>query len=402
MEYREKFEKYLKGELTDSEAEKIQEDMEKIQVLLEHMDKGLDEELFEAEYAYEDDAFQNKGKTGKRENLHRAISRAVSRKLRKYAIVTGAVVLIIVFALIAGLSPLLDAICYNPAEQEEISEDGGYSAIICQPFQLPMAVYMELFCGDKGFANANVRPEGYGRYTLDVQTQINGKITHHPLELVRNHLYRQDMQWNTPDMPANAFTYYGREYTCSITPDEAKKRLAELPDSVRIRAAVSFKEAESMEKIVEFMKAYEALYLYIPVVVNEEGYGGLNMGLSPKPAGYDLTHLYSKEKYPYLDVFEYEGDESGMAEVLEQHMKSMLEFMLDEENEEFVNIFDSSVPGENLADFSKYKYALSYIEKNGVKGYGIVVSAGKEQLLAMLDNPEIDGVYMHDGDLQLN
>lgn len=404
MEYKEKFEKYLKGELDQAEEEEIRRDIEKLQVLFEHMDQELDQELPDRKEIVNDAAKSRFSGKRKHKDISREISRAVSRKLRNYAVVTGVVVLIIVFLLLAGLSPLLDRVCYNPAKQEEISKDGGYSTSVYQPFQLPLAVYMELFCGDKGFASADIRPEGYGRYMLNVQTQINGKITHHSLELVRNHLYQQDMQWNESDLPGNAFTYYGNENCCSIDPQEAKRVLEQFPDLAGIRAAVSFKDVKNMEELSAFMGRHDAQYLYIPVVSHDyAGFGGY-VGFCPKQSGYNLTELYSNEDYPYLDIFEYEKDRTYPAEVMEQHMRSMIDFMMDEENEKFLEIFDALYPGQKAEELYVYKYRniKNYIEEHGVKGYGAVVYAKKQQLLQLIADETVNGVYILDSSLLLN
>lgn len=367
MRYEERFRKYLDGELNEAEKEAIEEDMERLEVLLAFMDKKLE-----------------------------------NKKLRKYAAVTGAIVLILVLVLIYGLSPVFNRIYYNPAKTEEILDETSDSAVVYQPFQLPLAVYMELFCGEKGFSTANVRAEGYGRYTVDVYTQINGETAHHPLELVRNHLYRQDPLWNVSDIPGNAFTHhYKGELFCGITVKEAEEKLEKLPEALRVRAALSFAELKDTEELSEFMDKYEARYLYVPIEIHSAGFSGY-WGFTPKAAGYDSSDLYSQEEYPYLDLFQYNGEGSYPPEVLTQHVTSMLKFMLAEKNRKFLEIFDSSVPGENVADPLKYEEALKYVEENGVNGYGIVVSASKQQLLAMLKDSSVDGIYMLDGTLDLN
>ncbi len=47
MKYEEKFQKYLNGELNGAEKEAIEEDMERLEVLLAFMDKKLDEEILD-------------------------------------------------------------------------------------------------------------------------------------------------------------------------------------------------------------------------------------------------------------------------------------------------------------------------------------------------------------------
>lgn len=392
MRYEEKFEKYLNGELNEDESREVQGDVEKLQVLLAHLDEELDEELFEDEKADEGEK--------KAQDLSREVSKAVSRKLRRYTVVAGAVVLAVVMLIIFGLSPLLDRICYNPSKSQTIktTNDGLEAEIIYSPFNTVMTVYMELFCGARGFSTACVRPEGYGRYSMDIQTQINGEISHHPLELVRNHLYRQDLSWNYADMPDNAFTYrysYADGY-CGIDKEEAQKKLENVPEAVKIRAAVSFKDTKNITEVKEFMEQYETYYLYFPMVVGQ-GYSRY-WGYSPKYSGMGLEGTYDEEKYPYLDLYQYDGDDRP-EEVYEQHVESMLKYML--ANEEFLRIFDSDVPGENVVDLTKYTYALRYIQDHGVNCYGTVVYASKQELLDMMNDSSVDGVYMMDGSLDL-
>ena len=49
----------------------------------------------------------------------------------------------------------------------------------------------------------------------------------------------------------------------------------------------------------------------------------------------------------------------------------------------------------------EYQSALEYIQKHGVKSYGTVVYATKQELLHMLEDPDVDGVYMLDGKMDL-
>lgn len=384
MKYEDKFQKYLEGQLEKDEEVQIEEDIAKAQVLMDYIDSQADEMLFEAE-----DISEKKG--GSKEGLSRSISRAVNRKLRHYAAATGAIVLIAVFIIIQVLSPVLDRIFYNPG-----SDQGD--------FDLSIGVYMELFCGDKGFAGARVRPEGYGKYSLDIETQINGQIEHHFLELNKSHLYWTDMSWNQPDLPGNAFTYCvgDKEICCGIEKEQAVEKLQELPDSMRIRSAVSFDELKDMDGIRQFIQTYDGEYLYVPIVSSPDQKGSMSgyMGFRPDGAGYVRTDSYDQKKYPYLDMAQYEGEDAvAPSDILEQHVKSMLTYLKDQER--FCKIFDSPVPGENVFDLYKYESALKYIEENGVYGYGIVVNATKDELIEMLSDPAIDSVYLMDSYLDL-
>ncbi|EEG75028.1 anti sigma factor C-terminal domain-containing protein [[Clostridium] hylemonae] len=394
MNYRERFRKYVDGTLEGEERARIEEDLEKTQVLLDYLDSSIDEELFSAE-----DESAGKDKPGRAQwngrehDLSRRISRAVNRKLRRYAAVTGAVVLLLVFIGVNVLSPALDALYYNPSRPKASDP----------PIDLNMAVYMELMCADKGYANVHVRPEGYGRHSIDVQTQRNGRTDHHYLELNKNHLYWTDMSWNQSEVPGNAFTYCveERDSFSGISAREAADRLQGLPDTMAVRAAISFKEPKDTGRLVQFMDKYSGEFLYVPFETYEDQKGTMTeyMGYRPDAAGYVRTDSYDAEKYPYLDLAQYEKDGRIPADVLEKHVISLLAYMTD--NERFGRIFASEVPGENVFNRIKFESALDYVKKNGVNGYGAVVNAGRDELLELLADPDVDGVYLMDAHLNL-
>ncbi len=396
--YEARLEEYLNGSLEPGQFQEIESDIEKFRALMGYMDRTLDEELFEAEEGKE------KAKEGKAEGdktienkISRRLSRAVNRKFRNYAIAAAAIAVSIVFLLLVTLSPLLDTICYNPSATLEIVNEEDNSVMVISPFAMQMSVYMELFCGDKGFAESSAWPEGYGRYTISIRTQIDGVTEPHMLELVRNHLYRSDMNWNRSDFPDNAFTYKYGESSCSIKKEEALEKLAGMPDQIKIRTAVSFKDIKSMEELIEFMEQNETYYLYCPI----EADCGSFLGFSPKYTGISMKDCYDKEKYPYLDIFEYEEEEEiTLAEAYEKHVESMIKYLMD--NEDFLRIFDSGVPGENVLDSYKYNAILDYIKRRGVECYGTVVYASRQELERILESPEVDGIYMLDGRLDMN
>ncbi len=392
--YETKFRKYLCGELEIEKSRSIESDIEKFQVLLSHLDQAMDEELYE-----KDEGGKGSEEAAEREaELGRRISGAIGRKFRRYMIAAVAAAVCIVPAVLAGMSPLLDRICYNPDQSVEIVNEEDESAVVVNPFVTDMSVYMELFCGDKGFVDLCLWSEGYGRHTIDVQTQIDGEITSHMLELVRNHLYRSDFNWNRSDFPDNAFTYYsGRGVSCSLGKEAAREKLEKAPELMKIRTAVSFDGLKSMEELIEFMEQYDTQYLYCPVEVE----GWRYWGFTPVKRGYDYEMTYDPGEYPYLDLSQYKTEERfAPAEVYEDHVESMIRYLMDKKD--FLEIFEGSMPGgKTFLNIHEYKDALAYIREHGVKSYGTVVYASRDELLRMLNDPSVEGVYMLDGKLDL-
>lgn len=392
--YEERFREYLNGTLDAGESKEIEKDIEKFQVLMGYADQTLDEKLYEKEG---EDGAENREGSGKEEEFGRKISKSVSRKFRNYMIGAVAAAICIVPAFLLGLSPLMDWIYYSPEQMVEIVDEENDSVIVVNPFALDMSVYMELFCGDKGFVELCLWPEGYGRYTIDVRTQIDGEDTSHMLELVRNHLYRNDLNWNLPDFPMNAFAYKSNGKSLCMGKEAAMETLEKAPDLMKIRAAVSFDGLKSMEELVEFMEEYDACYLYCPVDV--EGYR--YWGFAPVKRGYDFKMAYDEEEYPYLDLGQYTQGSLALAEAYEKHMESMIRYLMG--REDFLEIFEGGAPGgKNLFNVYEYEGALNYIREHGVKSYGAVVYASKEELIKMLEDSSVQGIYMLDGKIDLD
>lgn len=391
--YEERFREYLNGTLDAGESKEIEKDIEKFQVLMGYADQTLDEKLYEQEG---EGGAENRESSGKEEEFGRKISKSVSRKFRNYMIGAVAAAICIVPAFLLGLSPLMDWIYYSPEQSVEIVDEENDSVIVVNPFALDMSVYMELFCGDKGFVELCLWPEGYGRYTIDVRTQIDGEDTSHMLELVRNHLYRNDLNWNLSDFPMNAFAYKSNGKSLCMGKEAARETLEKAPDLMKIRAALSFDGLKSMEELVEFMEKYDACYLYCPVDV--EGYR--YWGFAPVKRGYDFKMAYDEEEYPYLDLGQYTKGSFALAEAYEKHMESMIRYLM--EREDFLEIFEGGAPGgKNLFNVYEYAGALDYIREHGVKSYGAVVYASKEELIKMLEDSSVQGIYMLDGKIDL-
>ena len=83
MKYEERFQRYLDGDADEHESVQIEEDLEKMRILSSYLDSRLDAQLFEEE--------ERGDQAGKDDGLGRQVSRAVGRKLRRYAITASTV-----------------------------------------------------------------------------------------------------------------------------------------------------------------------------------------------------------------------------------------------------------------------------------------------------------------------
>lgn len=379
MSYKDKFKAYLEGTLEEDKIIEIAEDIEKIKVLSDYLDEELDQKLFE-----EEDSAEEKVKIiDKEEKLKDLVQKAINKKLRRFGVLVGASVLAIVLFIMFGLSPIMNKMYYNPSEKL-----GDFSNII----DLPLAIYTELHCANKWFNYTNISPEGYGKYSMKVGYQFAGKIENFYVTLDKGKFvgYYEDMLKN--NLYSNSFTR-GTAYNYFEPNDEyVLEELRKLPDTAVVEAAISFPQDLSLKELQELQEKYKDIFItYVPVkVTNDSHQIGGYIGFEPYGTGIVFDEkIYDNEKYPLLELANAPGREIT-TEDREIHLKSMLKYMADAE--EF-----------NIAINSQfdYKEALRYIEKNGVKTFGVVVKMPVKELLQLRDDGVVENVQVMDAKLSI-
>lgn len=164
---------------------------------------------------------------------------------------------------------------------------------------------------------------------------------------------------------------------------EVRVKLEQLPEYIRLKAAVTFPEDITMAQLLKIMEYdyignqgdLEVIWAAIRTqdVQSETSHHsvGISFTLSPLDGGINET-------YPefYLSCYEPSG------ETLEQHFKSVMQFSSD-------MMLNGKAVLTWHEDHNFYQEALSYCEENGVKTYGCIVTGTPETLLALLDSGDI-------------
>jgi hypothetical protein len=385
MGYREIFEKYLNKQLDEDKIKEVEFDIEKSKVINSYLDEMLDDELMESESKIFKDyngsftAASSKGDT----DISKLVQRAVNRKLRRYSLAIGSIVLSIVLFLLFGLSPLMERLYYNPAEKKSTF---GYV------IDLPLSVFTELHTANKWYNYTNITPEGYGRYSLKMAYQFAGKLEYHYVTINKGKFIGFFDELLRSGLYVNSFTR-GISYNFSKPDDRYEiEEIKKLPQTSVIKACVSFREDVDLRSVQELQNKYGIGITYIPIRNSDENYQDMTYyGFEPTGTGIVFEEdSYNSTLYPYLDLANWfdpiEKHTSPIpAEIWEQHFKSMLKYMSNEKD------FNKAI---NSA--AQYSRALEYVEKSGIKTFGIVVMATPEKLLKLRGDELVEAVSILD------
>lgn len=379
MSYKEKFKSYLDGSLDEKKVREVEEDIERIRVLSDYLDEELDDKLFD-----EDETQEEKVEiTDKEEELKDLVQKAINKKLRRYGIAVGAVVLVVVLFIMFGLSPIMNRMYYNPGEKL-----GSYS----QAIDLPLAVYTELHCANRWFNYTNISSEGYGRYSLKVGYQFAGEVENFYVTVDKGKFvgYYEDMLKS--NLFSNSFTR-GTEYNYFEPNDEyALEELRKLPDTAIVEAAVSFPKDLDLKGLEKLQKEYNDFHItYIPVRVTDTSHQVMDyFGIEPTGTGIIFDkETYDEEKYPLLELANAPGREIT-PEQKEIHFKSMLKYMT--EAKEFNEAINSHID---------YKSALEFVEENGIKTFGVVVKMPVKELMQLRQDGAVENILVTDAKLSI-
>lgn len=164
--------------------------------------------------------------------------------------------------------------------------------------------------------------------------------------------------------------------------------LSQLPEYIRLKAAVHFPEDLTMEQFQQLLFKYNydaregISVLWGAVRVGGEHASGFPIGFAIHSYnGYELN-----ETYPEFFIDSFDPDGSHMA----QHFQSLLRFQSDQAANDRGPFFRNAA-GEYSA------YVLDYVEEHGVNTYACLVSATPQGLQNMLDDGTASHVILMDG-----
>lgn len=372
MRFRELFEKYLKGEASAEEKEIVENEIEKNELISEHLAEKLDIGL------QVEEGFQKDDSSMSREMLEK-LQRAINRKFRRTILASVMIVILLLLGVKYGVSPYMDSIYYNPAVPR-----GEYS----NKLMVDMAAFTELHFPGTITYHANSEALGYGSYDVKInqsdlfsgkQIFLEGKIEKGRMKYLQRDFYRY------PYMNAFNFVPYHFDDTRVEYGDKDQlEELEKMPETAIAKVYLSFKIPLTIEELLSLQKEYGGAYFSWVAVMPSKNQPMLQLGFEPFGTGIVFEEsAVDSTRYPAFELANIK-ERPLTAEVLETHFKTLLRYMAD--SREFLKLLELTP--------EYYGDALNYVEENGVKSYGVLVQGNCSEILKLREDPAVDSIMI--------
>lgn len=404
MTFRELLEKYRAGQASEEERALVEKELEKSEAIADYLAERVEDELGAAE-----------AQTPAGEIRH--IQKKVNRRLRRTAVWAACIVLAVLLGVRFVVSPLVDAMYYRPnahmvglKDWEELEMPEGESIQVvrrdelsvseaekggrrpCQDVAVDLTALYSLLVPGETVTDAYAEPEGFGRYTLTVETKawLTGAESQRTGPLRAEYRERWVKDGNQGILEVMDHVDRGSNgnlEVSSYTPDY----LAELPSTSYVAAWVHFPEALNTVQLyqLEEKKGYHSVCFLWAGVAGQGGedWSGRigfplldavgNGGISPSWVDYPM---FSWEQLVA---------ERAVGVAYEQRFRSLLAYVNDRPE-----AMEVLLGGESWAGYyqSCFAEAADYVEANGVRVTGALVYAEAGDLLRLWENGDVDKI----------
>jgi len=398
MTYRELLKLYKDGKLDDKQQNEVAQEIEKQDAIGEYLfdEAGISQEScgndgeIPQERSLPDEGADSEAFAGM---IHKNIRKAFI----KMGIIVGICILAIGLFVAFVLPQAVDAFYYDPSSS---AYEGQSSGTDMNKLSLDMRVYSELYVPLKYMDSAYTESDGYGNYdfvlsqtaypTYDEQPTVSGKIS-------RNKITFYDKSY-LKKPAGNAFEWTAQPLNISRTLTslmktknaenmvgtraESKAYIKGLPDGDHT-AYITLNKVVSYRSACRLADKWDLGSWWCGIVTGNDEQKII--GMRGDIGSYDEQKAISG--YPYLLGYKSVKDLSGgnsdkidkeYRAHAQEHFISLLKYMKDQDK--FSKMMDADDTGVDSGA------AVRYINKNGLKVYGIVIRADRAELLKILDD----------------
>lgn len=419
MKYRELLQLYKEGKLTETERKEIEEALEKEQALLDFI---LDQEEV-PNFSEEEDVHSDskKEQTAQREyemeaHFQKQLQRSIRRAFQKMGMTVGAVLLACLLLIEFVLPHVVDYFYYNPGKTVG---KGNEEEDKTNQISLDLAVYSELFLPEYMRDNVSVTERGYGNYDIQIIQNVarpgetfidvGGKIERNHLTVFDPNILKRPVdnvfEWNMNSMDPSKTLEEQIEQPKELpdgsveisnmspggTPEECRETINQLEEEKYYKAYVTLNQVLPYETMYKFLKQYEIRPDWCAIQCTDQMYQMYhkNIGFSIYQSGNNIA--WDKKTYPLLRTVDGEAyDEIEKMMQTEEgactHFTSMLHYM--SKQTRFLKMFYPELEAETLEE------SAEYVEKNGVKIYGMLITADRAILQKLDDTEEVYSIYV--------
>ena len=307
---------------------------------------------------------------------------------------------------------------YNPMETVYMVEsENYYNGVEEQRLTVDMQVYSTLLMPGHKFDYASCIDQGMGKYAFTLSQSsyfgrsrdVSGQIIRDKLQIFDPNAFKlpygNSFEWTNGSKNINKsltenirieneeYAKYDDDNGTAVipNPEESKIYLNELDDAPYYEAYISFNNVMSYQDALKWIDKYlddELMLPWVAVATAEEIMTG-PIGFYPDPSGY--IRGFDKEKYPYL--LGYEDVESSDSELRNEekaklHLISMLRYYRDQKR--FRRIMEWAGYSNMLEyNIDGIDWIADYIDKNGIKVYGVAAVAKKDGLVKIHEDKEV-------------
>lgn len=385
MKYRELLTLYKTGQLDETRRREVEHDIEKQDAISEY--------LFDQSAIPELDELPISDPQEDNSQFLALVQKSIRRAFLKMGLIVGAAVLAVVLCIVFLLPHVVDRFYYDPTEV--VGMDAEEYSLTTERMSLDLSVYSELFLPGHYRNSVLIQPQGYGVYDLTIPQNVsytgsfhttNGKLTRNRLTFYDGDAFR---------LPAgNAFLLpegvvdHPQFPPAGGTPEEARASLEKLSADTWYQGFVSLKE---ITDCAAFLHWQEQRNLEGPIwcavyTTDEAGEFVHNqpMGFHLNTGGVCMD--WDREKYPHLSLADNNNHDLDTTDpdILKTHFTSLLTYLRD--NPEFAALMHTSL--DQLP-----QTMLDSVERDGLRLYGFSITAKKDTLLRLMDDPAVSYIY---------
>lgn len=380
MSFKDLLYKYKEGTASAEEIKIVEEELEKYESIEEYLSEKYNLD------------FEKDGLSENISNETTLIKRTVNKKLKKVILASVSIVFLILFTTYYVVSPVVSSFYYDPS-QKTVGKVSKYY----DDLYFDLKVYTELNFPGYALYSANSEKLGFGEYDICFERRnlFNGEMEDINAKIKKNHLMG--------GLSALNLGFWDIKF-----PSTNKDNVDNTQDNIiyitklnplsYISANIIFEEDLSIEEFEDLLQKYNWQVNFewsgvrtVPQGERTHHISGFYNFFSAAPKNHE--DRADKDKYPYLQLTDYisEPDPVGKArdsieEAYTKHFISLLTYMND--RQQFVKSIGSF-------EVEYYKNALSYVEKNGINIYGVLVHAEAKDLLEFINNEKIKTVEIN-------